>query len=154
VIETRISETIHSPLAEVFDYVTDPRNDSVWCPPVLRVVQREGDGPYAGAIYDYYVKPGPRNWSGPTTIDHVELNRSASYHGHHQAASFKYDYLFEAIDDTTTVVHLRGSLQLKLPWRLLEPIIRRNMRKVKAAEFRTLRTILEREPVASRRRPS
>jgi uncharacterized protein YndB with AHSA1/START domain len=59
VVEIVREVEIDRPLAEVFAFVSDSRNDPRWCRKVLSVEQVAGDGPGLGARYAVVHRPVP-----------------------------------------------------------------------------------------------
>lgn len=72
---TRIRPTkvrIRLPLTskDVFNYISDPRNDPEWVDTTPRVDQVDGDGPVVGAVYEYDQTVG-RDVTGTITITDI-----------------------------------------------------------------------------------
>lgn len=135
-------EIIHRPLQEVFDFIADPTNDPLWCPPVLEAEQIAGDGPAQGARYRQIVKPGPFPLTNTMELTEVRPNHFVAWRGSNGMATFHGWYELEAVEGGTRV-YMSSSLQPTGIARLLEPILRRAGQNVAREEFENLKQLLE-----------
>jgi len=136
--------TIDRPVDEVFNYVTDSRNDPEWCPPVLEIEQLTKTGPEIGAKYSMVVKPGPKQAEGSFEITDLDRNSHAVYKGENDMVRFKYSYRFSENENSTTI-RMTSEVDPKGVWKLFTPIIRSSSRKVAAEEFTNLKELLEQQ---------
>lgn len=70
-VTTRVPATTH----EVFDFVSDTRNDPIWCPNVSSVEQVEGDGVAVGSRFRFHqaVQARGRSLESDVDVEVVEL---------------------------------------------------------------------------------
>jgi hypothetical protein len=70
-----VSATVPASPGEVLDFVSDTRNDPVWCPNVADVTQVEGDGVAVGSRFRFRqtVEAGRRILESEVEVEIVEL---------------------------------------------------------------------------------
>lgn len=136
------STTIAIPIGEVFDFVSDPCSDPIWCPKVKTVDQLSGDGP--GARYVVVHRPIPPlparrmdytllAWDPPNRIEWHEDD------GHDV---FDVTYLLESTCEGTRFSQ-RSDAQLAAP-RVLHALMRIGIGHDVAAQLKRLRAHLQR----------
>ena len=140
------STVIHRPIAEVFDFVSDARNDPRWCSKVDAVEQLGGDGPGPGSRYRTIHRPVPLRprremdhrciaWSPPRRIEWLEDDG---------VDRFEVSYELEELPAGTRLSQ-RSDARLGVP-KLLHPIWRRGIANDIARQLRTLKSVLESNP--------
>lgn len=74
-----VSARIPAPADEVFDFVSDTRNDPIWCSNVTDVEQVEGDGVEVGSRFRFHqsVEAGGRTLESNVEVEVVELGERA-----------------------------------------------------------------------------
>ena len=71
----RVSAHIEGAPEDVFTFVSDTRNDHLWCPNVTNAVQTVGDGVEIGAefTFDQTIETGGRRLESSVTVEVLEL---------------------------------------------------------------------------------
>lgn len=71
----RVSTTVAAPADQVFAFVSDTRNDPLWCPNVTDVVQTSGDGVEVGARFRFRqtVEAAGRHLESDVDVEVMEL---------------------------------------------------------------------------------
>jgi uncharacterized membrane protein len=140
-LSARAEVTIQRPIADVYEFMADFRNNPRWCPQELEVRRLDGDG--RTQRYENKVKPGPRvltndyevtRESPPTRVTFRGSNKMAEFHGHYELAEA------EGSTHVVTVSNLawRGRMM-----RLLSPLMRPMVRANAAKQLRLLKDLLE-----------
>lgn len=133
---------IARPLEEVFEFVSDPRNDPIWCPKVKSVEPLDPHGPGARFLVVHRPIPlrPPRRmhhtllaWDPPNRIEWHEDD------GHDRIT---VTYTLEPEDGSTRFTQ-RDDAELGAP-RLLHPMMRAGIGADIASQLRRLRRHLER----------
>lgn len=134
---------IAQPQKEVFAFVSDPRNDPIWCPKVKSVTPLGGPGGGAGARFEVIHRPIPFlpdrrmdytliDWDAPRRIVWSEDD------GRDLIA---VTYTLEAIEGGTRFTQ-RDDAQLSAP-RVLHPLMRIGIGADIAGQLRRLRRHLD-----------
>jgi hypothetical protein len=126
----RVEGTIEiaAPIADVFAFVADPRNDPMWCPKVVAVTPA-GDGPGPGAEYVVLHRPIPLRPAREMRYRLVDWDPPKEIHwreddGHDRIA---VRYLLQALSADATRFTQRDDLALGAP-RVLHPFFRAGIR--------------------------
>jgi uncharacterized protein YndB with AHSA1/START domain len=134
---------IRRPVQAVFDYVSDPRNDPVWCRKVISVEQVGGEGPGPGSRYTVVHKPVPGR--PPRNIDHSCLGwdppERIEWREDDGTDVFRVEYLLEPTADGTRI-RQRSDAELGSS-RLLRPLYRAGIGRDIAGQLRSLKKVLE-----------
>jgi hypothetical protein len=136
---------IARPIADVFAFVSNPRNDVQWCPKVLSVEPLGSAGPGPGARYAVVHRPVPLlkarrmdyelvAWDPPHRVEWREDD------GHDVIA---VTYVLEAQARATRFTQ-HDEAELGAP-RLLHPLIRAGIRRDLGEQLERLRVLLERD---------
>ena len=145
--DVKVATEIRRPANEVFNYLADGENMSLWMDQIDSVVQVSA-GPIAkGTTYKYRMRRGPEStfeWS------EYEPNRKLAWTGppiKGTVGSVAPDgsYTLEELDGSTRVT-VAFRPQLGGPKKLMQPLMRRSLRHVFSADFERLRGILESRP--------
>jgi uncharacterized protein YndB with AHSA1/START domain len=134
---------IRRPVREVFDHVSDPRNDPEWCRKVISVEQVGGDGTGPGSRYVVVHKPVPGK--PPRNLDHSCLAwdppRRIEWREDDGTDVFMVEYLLEA---TAAGTRLRQRSDAELgSSRLLRPLYRIGIGRDIGGQLRALKKVLE-----------
>lgn len=107
---------IARPMAEVFAFVADPRNDPRWCERVEWCIQLEGDGPARGAQYEALHRPSGYPWAHLRRIEVVECDPPSRIRWRQadRIGVFDIEYVLEATDDGTRFTQ-RDAIAWRLP---------------------------------------
>jgi uncharacterized protein YndB with AHSA1/START domain len=134
---------IHRPIAAVFAFVSDPRNDPRWCRKVRSVEQVEGDGPGPGARYAVMHRPIPlrparrmeltcTGWSPPRRVELREDDGTDI---------FLVTYELDDLGGRTRITQ-RSDAALGAP-RLLHPVLKAGIGGDMAGQLKALKKLLE-----------
>lgn len=144
------SIVIERPIAEVFGFVADARNDTLWCSKVLAASQSEGDGPGPGARYKVLHRPIPLRPA--REIDHRCLDWAPPRHltwreddGHD---TLVVTYQLEKLGDSTRMTQITDA-RLAAP-RALHPLMRAGIGHDIHRQLRALKVLLETGTAPSR----
>ena len=137
-IETRISR----PVDEVFGYVTDPSKLATWQTNTVSAVQ-EGDGPVGlgSRIREVHRGPGGREAESIVEVSEYEPNRTFALRVV-EGTPIHARITFEPIGEGTRM-RLRVHGELEGPMRLLQPLVRRVLRRQFAHHCTALKEALE-----------
>jgi uncharacterized protein YndB with AHSA1/START domain len=135
---------IGRPIEELFDYLSDARNDPEWCPKVLSSDQVEGDGPGLGATYAVVHKPIPgrsartmrmtcQDWQRPRRLEWYEEDGRDSV---------RVTYTLDDLGGSTRLTQT-SIAALSTPC-VLAPIMRRGIGHDIARQLSSLKKRLER----------
>jgi hypothetical protein len=71
----RVSAEVPAPADRVFTFISDTRNDPIWCPNVSDVVQISGDGVEVGARFRFHqvVEAGGRSLASDVDVEVLEI---------------------------------------------------------------------------------
>lgn len=141
----RIERSTHiaAPVDSVFAFVSDPRNDPVWCPKIRSVEQRSGSGSGPGARYLVVHRPIPVlatrsmeyalvSWDPPHCIEWHEDD------GHDRIT---VTYTLESSEGGTRFTQ-SDDAELGAP-RFMHPLMRAGVGRDIAAQLKRLRRHLE-----------
>lgn len=137
-------KVIHRPIDEVFAFVSDARNDPLWCGYVKECEQLAGDGPEVGARYRAMHDPRPGK-AVPLDMEIRQMNAP------HRMVLFEEDfaakllvsYHLEALDADRTRISQTTDLRLKGPWKLMLPVSYMGIRATLPKQFANLKALLE-----------
>ncbi len=136
--------TIRRPIREVFAFVCDARNIPRWHADTAEVHLLTGDGRQAGSrVLDVIRTGNGRRMEAVVEITRHEPDRlwafSAELDGF---GGFDGCYRFEVVPAGTRVTFTED-LRLRGLWRMLRPLVRRQVGQTARANFERLRTLLE-----------
>ena len=134
--------TIDRPVEEVFDYLTDTRNDPVWMAHVV-AVGRGADQPVApGLEIDETVKFLGRRLPVTMRVTEHDPPRRSAIELTSSPVPGRGSYQLEAVDGGTRVT---ATLETEAPgfFKLAEPVFARMARRDFVGNFETLKDLLE-----------
>ena len=130
---------IERPQRAVHEYVSDPRNDTQWCPKVLSVEARDE----AAGIYVVVHRPIPLR---PTrTIDHRRLEstpRRIRWREDDGTDVFHVTYELDALGAERTTFTQRSEFELGAP-AITHPLMRLGIGRDVAGQLKRLKRVLE-----------
>ena len=152
----RETVTIDRPVAEVFDFIADSRNDVEWCPSVKEIRRISANGKGVGARYRMHHSPGGMNFDAtvevvacerPHLLQWVMTDRGHTLHGTYQLEPSGSGTRLTQ----TSQITLEG--WLRVPGLFLKSSIKKDVQKELGTQFQNLKRLLESEPSVSRARP-
>jgi len=139
-MKTEHSVLIHRPLAEVFAFVTDLRNETCWQPEILSVTL---EGPIAaGATFRETRVTFGRRFDWRFRITRYDPPDQITIETIEGAAPYRGTRSFEAVGGSTRVTE-SGELELPGLLSLLSPIAERLSKRPLRAAYARLKTLLE-----------
>lgn len=143
-LELEEAADIRRAVAEVFDFISDPLNDPLWCPKVLSCERIGAGAPEPGARYRVVHRPIRLRGSMELELEILELRRPERVRIHERDADGTFDvtYLLEELSPATTRVTQRDRIALGIP-RVLGPVVGLNIRRHLREQFRELVRVLE-----------
>jgi uncharacterized protein YndB with AHSA1/START domain len=147
-IEFTIETHIHRPVADVFAYATDPERLSTWQTNTVSAVQ-EGDGPLRlrSRLREIHRAPGGKELESVVEVAEYEPDRVFALRvveGTPVHARMTF-----APTEGGTLVRFRGHGQLTGAMRLVQPLLRRVLKRQFASQCETLKHVLEDPPSPS-----
>jgi uncharacterized protein YndB with AHSA1/START domain len=139
-VRIECSIDIARPIADVFAFVSDPRNDELWCPKVKSVTP-EGTGPPApGSAYVVVHRPIPLRPSRRMSHRLVDWDppHEIQWHEDDGHDEIHVRYLLHALSPDATRFTQRDDLELGAP-RLLHALLRHGIRRDIDHQLRRLR---------------
>jgi uncharacterized protein YndB with AHSA1/START domain len=142
---------IARPVEEVFDYVSDPRNDPIWCPKVISVepVGEPGHGP--GARFEVLHRPIPLR--PPRTMRYTLVDWDPPHRIHWREEEGEEDVFLVTYTLAETAGGTRftqaDEVRISVPRPLL-PLMKIGIGADVAKQMRTLRAELQSAPTAPR----
>lgn len=140
--------SVARPAAETFAAVTDIARWGEWTD--MRDVLPDGTGALRVGSTGSFTLPGP--FRGPVRYELTALdpNRRVEYRITHAAFEWRAEVQVEAeAGSDGTRLATSGEYRLRGLWRLLEPIVAREVRRGEASELARLKAILEAAPAIS-----
>jgi uncharacterized membrane protein len=142
-VEIASSVEIERPVAEVFAFVADARNDPRWCPKVVSVDLVGGGRPGPGARYAVVHRPVPLRparemamscvgWAPPERVE---------WHEDDGTDVFRVTYELEDLGGRTRVTQ-RSDAEIGAP-RVLRPLFRAGIGRDVQGQLRRLKRLLE-----------
>ena len=142
-IDIQQSVTIERPVEEVFGFVRDVRNDPKWNQDMLAVRQSMEGAIDVGTTFDVQFKPFMGASACSMRVGAHELNRRIEFTGSPIPAIQAHStFLFEPTDTGTRVTR-RQQFQVSGWLRLVQPLMRLQLRKSQAAMLINLKRVLE-----------
>jgi uncharacterized protein YndB with AHSA1/START domain len=144
-IEADGEAIISRPIEEVFDYVSDPRNEPEWLPGAT-AVEKTSDGPVGpGSTF-----VGHYNRAGRVELELIEFERPrcVTFRARSKVVDFDDAIVLSQIG-ARTHLQARMSAEPRGAMRLAAPLMARTMRCQFATNWDQLRQALEREPGGS-----
>jgi uncharacterized protein YndB with AHSA1/START domain len=142
-LSTRAEVTIDRPIADVYEFMADFRNNPSWCPPELEVRRLDGDGRIQR--FENKVKPGPRVLTNLYEVTRADPPRKLTFRGSNAMAHFHGFYELEEAAGGTRVVTVSNLEWRGRVMRLLTPLMRPMGRSNAAKQVRLLKELLENE---------
>jgi carbon monoxide dehydrogenase subunit G len=139
-VERQIS--IARPPNEVFDYISDIRNDPTWHTDVLQV-SSSTDGVGMGTVFNVKVKPSMGVSEGTMTVSKLEPGRLIEFQGRMGRMSPTVTNMCEP-DGHGTFVTRRVEMELSGVMRLMAPMARSKIGKSNEGFLANLKRLLER----------
>ncbi len=139
-MRTAHSVIIHRPLAEVFDFVTDLRNETRW-QPEIRSVTLEGPLSAGSTFRERRVTFG-RSFDWRFRITHYSAPHSITIETIDGAAPYRGTRRFESLDGSTKITET-GELELPGLLALFDPIAERVSRRPLRVAYARLKALLE-----------
>lgn len=134
---------IDRPLAEVFDYVVNVENAPKWQPAVIKV-ERITDGPIrVGTKFNEVAKMMGRRISTICEITELVTNERFGFKGT-STGPFEYEttYIVEPRGNAT-LLSVVGNFRTKGLWRLVEPLIKGEVKKESSQELAAMKRAIE-----------
>jgi uncharacterized protein YndB with AHSA1/START domain len=138
------SITIARPPAEVFDHVSDVRNDPTWHTDVLDV-SSSTDDVRVGTVFNVRVKPSMGVSEGTMTVSRLEPGRLVEFRGQMGRMRPTVTNICEP-DGASPRVTRRVELQPPGPMRLMSPLIARMIGKSNEGFLANLKRLMESRP--------
>ena len=134
---------INRPLPEVFDYVANVENVQKWQPAVIEV-KRITEGPIrVGTQFAEVANMMGKRVRTTCEITEHELNKRFSFKGRSDGPlEYESTYTFESMGSGTRI-HITGIFRAKGFWRLLEPLMRREVEKESKQELQGMKKFIE-----------
>ena len=148
--DLNVSTTIRRPIADVFAFVADARNIPRWHADTAEVRLLRGDGRQAGSrVLDVIQTGKGKRTEAMVEITRYELDRLWAFSAELGSfGGFDGCYRFEVVPAGTRVTFTED-LRLRGLFRLLRPLVRRQVGQTARANFARLRALLEQPtPVA------
>jgi carbon monoxide dehydrogenase subunit G len=138
-IEGRGETTIARPIAEVFDYICDARNEPTWLPGA-RSVEKTSDGPVGlGTTF-----VGQYARAGRVELELVEFERPTRLTFRARSRIVDFDDAVElTAHESSTHLDARMTAEPRGAMRLVAPMMARTMRRQFSDNWAHLRTALE-----------
>jgi hypothetical protein len=138
---------ITRPAPEVFAAINDIVGWSEWTD--MRDVRRDQPGPIGAGSTGTFTLPGSP-FKGPIRFELIrfEPNRRVTYEVTHRAFAWTAE-LNVAPSGAGSRLETAGTFRLRGWWRLLQPIISREVSRGEAGELERMKAILEAEPSAA-----
>jgi len=134
--------TIARPIEEVFDYLSDPRNEPDWLPGAT-AVDKTSDGPVGlgSTFVGHYAR------AGRVALELVEFERPhrVTFRAHSKIVDFD-DAVELSETDGRTLLQARMHATPRSVMRVLEPLLARTLRRQFAANWDHLRRAMETRP--------
>jgi uncharacterized protein YndB with AHSA1/START domain len=142
-IDVTIETHIARPVREVFAYATDPAKLATWQTNTVSAVQ-EGDGPLGVGtrLHEVHRGPGGKEMPSVVEVSAYEPGRRFGLRMVEGALPIHADITF-APNDQGTVLRFRTFGQPTGAMRLLQPVLRRAMRRQFAEHCANLKRVLE-----------
>jgi uncharacterized protein YndB with AHSA1/START domain len=141
-IDITVESDVERPVAEVFDYVTDPSKLATWQTNTVSAVQ-EGDGPVGlgTRIREVHRGPGGREAKSVVEVSEYEPNRTFALRVV-EGTPIHARITFEQLDDGT-LMRFRVHGRLGGAMRILEPLVRPALRRQFRQHCARLKDVLE-----------
>lgn len=142
----RKSVTIDRPIADVFEFIADGKNDPRWCPSVEEMEQIAGNGARPGTRYRMRHAPGGMKFDAIVEIVDCSPPHSLKWTMTDSGHTLHGTYELEAFDGKT---RLKQTSQitfegwLRIPGLLMKHFIARDVKKELGKQFANLKQILE-----------
>lgn len=120
------TQRIARPAEQVFDYVADLDHESDWNPDAANAVRTSAGAIGLGAVWEQDFR---RAGHVVSMIDGYERPHRLSFHAESPQSEARVVFEFAAVDAATTDVSCRVEIALKGSQRLLEPLLRRRLRR-------------------------
>ena len=134
--------TIARPIEEVFDYLSDPRNEPDWLPGAT-AVDKTSEGPVGlgSTFVGHYAR------AGRVALELVEFERPhrVTFRAHSKIVDFD-DAVELSETDGRTLLQARMHATPRSVMRVLEPLMARTLRRQFAANWDHLRRAVETRP--------
>ncbi len=148
------SIVIERPIADVFGFVADARNDTLWCSKVLSSLQTDGDGPGPGARYEVLHRPIPLRPA--REMDHRCLDwappRSITWSEDDGRDTLVVTYQLEELGGSTRMIQMSDA-RLAAP-RVLHPLMRAGIGHDIQRQLGALKVLLEAGSTPARPAPA
>jgi hypothetical protein len=130
--------------ADVYDFIVNVENAPKWQPAVIET-SRITDGPIrVGTQFREVAKMMGRRVETICEITDLQPSRRVAFRATSNGPlSYATSYLLEPQGDTTRVT-IEGTFTFKGLWRLLEPLVRGEVRKESAQELLAMKAAIER----------
>lgn len=134
---------INRPVKEVYDYVVNVENAPKWQPAVIEV-KRLTDGPIrVGTKFSEVAKMMGRRINATCEITELVPNKTFAFKGTSDGPmEYEATYILEP-NGNATVLKITGIFRTKRFWRLLEPILKGEVRKESRQELITMKKVIE-----------
>lgn len=142
-INLRESIEIHRPVEEVYDYVVNVENVQKWQPAVSEVKRLTAGPIRVGTKFSEVAMMMGRRIQTTCEITHLEPNSTVAWNATSDGPmEYQTTYTFEAIGSSTRL-KIAGAFRGKGLWRLLEPILKGELKKESRHELAAMKAIIE-----------
>jgi uncharacterized protein YndB with AHSA1/START domain len=142
-ITLRETINVKSPIEKVYDYLVNLENVQRWQPAVIEVTRLTEGPTRVGTSFREVVRFMGRQYTSTCEIVELEPNRMFAFNATSDGPlEYKTKYTFEPADGGTRL-EIVGSFQTKGAWRLLEPIMKGEIRKESQMELVAVKKAIE-----------
>ena len=136
--------TISRPPADVFPFLVEPAKQALWADVPMRRLD-EGE-PAAGSRMELTLAGGPIKAVIGVRYTRIEPPIELAWETYSGPIGWQGSYRVEAVDGGSSRLSQAGELRFKGLWRLLEPIVGREIRSGEIKELEKLKAIIEATP--------
>jgi len=141
-ISINVNTLILRPIWEVFDYISEPGNNSKWQYGSLESVQISNGGKGVGAVFSSFGHFMGRRIQSNFEVTEFKTNKSYGFETISGPVQLQTSYSFEAVDRGTAVI-VSSLINPGGFFKLLDPIVARAARKQFKENLARLKELLE-----------
>jgi uncharacterized protein YndB with AHSA1/START domain len=136
--------TIARPPVEVFAFLIEPAKQALWSDVPMRRLDEGDPGP--GSRMELTLAGGPVKAVIGLRYTRVEPPSVLGWETYSGPIGWHGSYRVEALDGGSSRLSQEGSLEFKGLWRLLEPVVGREIRSAEVKELEKLKALVEATP--------